>query len=86
MSYLDNNKNHIESTKNYRQVVGTALFASIHAHRGMELSRRDDIESLIYSLIYLLVGTVPWKNVNVKKKAERHAVIMVMKEELLVNK
>jgi hypothetical protein len=52
----------------------------------MELSRRDDIESLIYSLIYLLVGTVPWKNVNVKKKAERHAVIMVMKEELLVNK
>ena len=38
----------------YSSVVGTAIFASINAHKGMELGRRDDIESLAYALIYLL--------------------------------
>ena len=53
-------------------MVGTALFASINAHKGSELSRRDDIESLVYTLIYLITGTLPWKNINIKKKKERH--------------
>jgi hypothetical protein len=66
-------------------VVGTALFASMNAHKGMELSRRDDIESLIYTLIYLHVGTLPWKNINIKSKSERHSVIMMMKEELITS-
>jgi hypothetical protein len=59
------------------------LFASINAHRGMELSRRDDIESLIYTLIYLAMGNLPWKNINIKKKSERHSIIMLMKEEVV---
>ena len=29
----------------------------------LELSRRDDIESLIYILIFCLKGTLPWKGV-----------------------
>lgn len=52
----------------------------------MELSRRDDIESLIYTLIYLYTGNLPWKNINIKKKSERHSAIMKMKEEVIVNK
>ena len=66
-------------------VVGTALFASIQAHKGKDLSRRDDIESLIYTLIYLCTGTLPWKNINIKKKRERHLVIMYLKEEITTN-
>jgi hypothetical protein len=65
--------------------VGTALFASINAHRGQDLSRRDDIESLVYTLIYLVTGSLPWKNINIKKKRERHQVIMYMKEEVSTN-
>lgn len=64
-------------------MVGTALFASVNAHTGMELSRRDDIESLVYTLMYLRMGSLPWKSINIKKKSERHQMIMIMKQELL---
>ncbi len=83
--YISDNGSHIKPIKNYNSVVGTALFASINAHHGNELSRKDDIESLIYTLIYLLIGTLPWKNICIRKKKERHNVMMLMKEEFWTN-
>jgi len=83
--YLNENGQHIKPTKNYNSVVGTALFASINAHQGCEISRKDDIESLMYTLIYLLIGTLPWKNICIGKKKERHNVMKIMKEEFCQN-
>jgi len=58
-SYLKDNK-HIKLIKK-KSLVGTLRYASIRTHRGYEQSRRDDIESLSYILIYLLnKGYLPW--------------------------
>ena len=50
--------------KDKNQIVGTIAFASINAHYGVEQSRRDDMESLGYVLIYLLRGFLPWQDLH----------------------
>ena len=62
-----------------KKFVGTATFASIYTHLGSEQSRRDDLESLAYILIYFSKGTLPWKGLKTKNIKEKYAKILSVK-------
>ena len=50
------------------RLFGTFKYLSYNASRGVEQSRRDDLESIGYMLVYLKNGKLPWKALNLKRK------------------
>ena len=62
-----------------KHFIGTPTFASVYTHLGCEQSRRDDLESLAYILIYLGTGTLPWKGLKAKGKDEKYSKILSKK-------
>lgn len=61
--YIDIQKNHIKMEQG-KKLLGTPEFVSINIHSGITPSRRDDLESIGYVLIYLLRGCLPWKDIE----------------------
>lgn len=64
-------------------MMGTPRYCSINAHQGNELSRRDDLESLGYVIIYFITGTLPWKGTKAISKKEKSQKILKIKQEVI---
>ena len=67
-----------------KKLTGTARYASINALSGFEQSRRDDLESICYVLLYFLKGSLPWQGLKINNKEERYKKICEIKKNIPV--
>lgn len=81
--YLDLQGKHIPYRTD-KSLTGTPRFVSIGCHKGYEMSRRDDVEGLMYVLVWLAKSRLPWQGCKASSKRKKHKKIMMVKEKVSV--
>ena len=61
------------------KLIGNARYSSINALEGGTQSRRDDLESLGYLLLYLVLGRLPWQGNLSHSKEDKYYKIKQIK-------
>jgi casein kinase I family protein HRR25 len=74
--YIDNDNKHIEM-KSGKTIIGTPNFVSVNVHNGIEPSRRDDLISVAYIILYLINGGLPWQTKREIKDIKRQKQLIL---------
>jgi len=69
---------HILETKGHSR-YGTVRYASLNNHKGVEQSRRDDLESLGFVLLYAARGNLPWQTIRDEDRRQKWSKVFEMK-------
>ena len=80
----DRTGNHIQFSIT-KKMTGTARYASTNSLRGVQISRRDDLESLSYMILYFIMKKLPWQGVKANSLQNRYKKIYYMKKKLCEN-
>eukprot|EP00930_Biecheleria_cincta_P038688 TRINITY_DN26572_c0_g1_i1.p1 TRINITY_DN26572_c0_g1~~TRINITY_DN26572_c0_g1_i1.p1 ORF type:complete len:536 (-),score=78.99 TRINITY_DN26572_c0_g1_i1:20-1594(-) len=78
--YLCQDGSHVACAQKH-SLTGTARYVSLNVHQGLEPSRRDDVGSVGYLLVYLFLGELPWQGIGGKSKKVRRKQIQIRKEQ-----
>ena len=81
--YIKRNGEHIPFCEG-KKFCGTARYSSVSSHIGHEQSRKDDLESIGYLLVYLYKEKLPWQGIKNKDKNKRYELIGEKKQKIPV--
>lgn len=82
----DKSKDNFSFSKNKKkQIEGTIRYISINTHKGLEQGRRDDLEALLYIIVYFILGDLPWMNIKAKGTNDKYEKIFSVKQRTVPN-
>ena len=83
--YKSNSTNKHAQLSFSKKIVGTERYGSINALRGLRQSRRDDLESLCYMLIYFFLGKLPWQGIKADNEKEKYKKLLDTKKKFNID-
>jgi len=63
---------------------GTLRYMSKNVNLGNECSRRDDLISLGYTIIYLIKGKLPWQGIKISKNNKKYEILGDIKNKVKI--